>query len=381
MPTDDLYEIGLLGESMAPKRGDTLSEKFLIPPFSVMSARDGFWQERKRAWLSIGIQSELGRGEALVGGSGLYSGKDEKYGNFGPRVAKVSPGGSPRPACDYSQRQRGDGAGRPIETKLAEATEAAKGALTFTGAAASLDFYRVKEGTREETTTTGTSIFDPVLCELAYRWFCPPGGYVLDPFAGGSVRGIVAARLGRHYTGVDLSAPQIEANRSQGETLCADATLRPVWHCGDSATIRTICPDVHADFLFSCPPYGSLEQYSDNPKDLSTFTKDQFNTTYAHIIKEALSLLKNDRFACFVVGDYRDKTGCYCNLPGVTIAAFAEAGARLYNYAILVTAVGSLPIRVSRQFPIGKKLGKTHQDILVFVKGDPKRAAEACNDA
>jgi hypothetical protein len=34
-------------------------------------------------------------------------------------------------------------------------------------------------------TASGTSIFDPVLCEIAYRWFCPQGGTVLDPFAGG----------------------------------------------------------------------------------------------------------------------------------------------------------------------------------------------------
>lgn len=40
-----------------------------------------------------------------------------------------------------------------------------------------------------EVASTGTSIFDPVICEIAYRWFCPPGGTVLDPFAGGSVRG------------------------------------------------------------------------------------------------------------------------------------------------------------------------------------------------
>jgi len=48
----------------------------------------------------------------------------------------------------------------------------------------------------EASTASGTSIFDPVLCEIAYRWFCPAGGMVLDPFAGGSVRGIVASRLG-----------------------------------------------------------------------------------------------------------------------------------------------------------------------------------------
>ena len=62
----------------------------------------------------------------------------------------------------------------------------------------------------------GTSIFDPVLCELIYRWFAPKAGVVLDPFAGGSVRGIVAARLGLTYVGIDLRAEQVAANREQG---------------------------------------------------------------------------------------------------------------------------------------------------------------------
>jgi len=44
----------------------------------------------------------------------------------------------------------------------------------------------------------------------------------------------------------------------------------------------------------------------------------------------------------------------------------------------LVTSVGSLPIRVGRQFASGRKLGKTHQNVLVFVKGDGKKATEAC---
>jgi hypothetical protein len=64
-----------------------------------------------------------------------------------------------------------------------------------------------------EVASTGTSIFDPVVCEIAYRSFCPPGGAVLDPFAGGSVRGIVASKLGRPYTGIDLRAEQIDTAR------------------------------------------------------------------------------------------------------------------------------------------------------------------------
>ena len=73
---------------------------------------------------------------------------------------------------------------------------------------------------------TGTSIFDLVLCELVYRWFCPPAGLVLDPFAGGSVRGIVASKLGRRYCGVDLSARQIEANEEQARTICTEPMPR-----------------------------------------------------------------------------------------------------------------------------------------------------------
>nr|WP_254207989.1 ParB/Srx family N-terminal domain-containing protein [Paenibacillus sp. AK121] len=41
----------------------SLAERFGLPPFSVFDARKGWWQDRKRAWLSLGIRSELGRGE------------------------------------------------------------------------------------------------------------------------------------------------------------------------------------------------------------------------------------------------------------------------------------------------------------------------------
>jgi hypothetical protein len=45
------------------RRGDPgdLGEPFLYPPFSVFDTRTEAWQSRKRAWLALGIQSELGR--------------------------------------------------------------------------------------------------------------------------------------------------------------------------------------------------------------------------------------------------------------------------------------------------------------------------------
>lgn len=225
---------------------------------------------------------------------------------------------------------------------------------------------------RKAGLTTGTSIFDPVLCEIAYRWFCPQKGVVLDPFAGGSVRGVVASRLGYRYVGVDLRPEQIAANEAQRH-ICVDP--QPKWLCGDSMNIGKLCADVEADFIFSCPPYADLEVYSDDPADLSNMRYPKFRDAYFAIIKAACALLKPNCFACFVVGDARGKDGCYYGLPEDTHAAFLAAGLKKYNEAILLTAIGSLPIRVRKQFESGKKLGKTHQNVLIYVKGDWKKAA------
>jgi DNA modification methylase len=277
-----------------------LSDRFGIAPFSVFNAREGWWQDRKNTWLSLGIKSEEGRQENLL--------------------------------------------------QFSETAQIASG---------------------------GTSIFDPVLCELAYSWFSPEDGVVLDPFAGGSVRGVVASQLGRKYIGVELRAEQVKENIAQQE-ICSG--LPPVWHCGDSREIETICKGTEADFLFSCPPYADLERYSDNPSDISTLNYEDFVAAYREIIAAACSLLKQDRFACFVVGDVRDKRGSYRNFVGDTIEAFRAAGLHYYNEAILVTMVGSLPIRVGKQFASSRKLGKTHQNVLVFVKGDGKKATQACGE-
>jgi len=343
----DLFGKDLLGNSMEVKAAGKLAEKFMLPPFSVLNAREGWWQARKAAWLALGIESEVGRAAPT--------------------------GGSARKAADYSNRERGDVAGRAIPKN----PQGRGKNLTFQGGAASIDGYRVKEGLRDSTTEQGTSIFDPTLCELAYRWFAPPGGQIIDPFAGGSVRGIVAARLGYKYWGCDLRPEQIEANGRQAAALCPDN--KPVWACGDAADELDTAP--RADFVFSCPPYGDLERYSDDPRDLSAMDHPRFVEMYNFITEKACKALKPNRFAGYVIGNYRNPdTGLYRDLVGETIAAFKEAGCGLYNEAILVTQVASLSIRAEAQFTASRKLGKTHQNVLVFIKGDPVKAAAACGE-
>ncbi len=552
---------------------DALTRAFLFPPFSILSARQGDWAERKRQWISLGIKSEVGR-DAVC----LPSAKQlEKYGGYGM--------------------------------------------------------------------LSGTSIFDPVLCEISYRWFVAPGGTILDPFAGGSVRGIVAAWVGRKYVGIDLRPEQIEANRKQWEEigppkvgalggefvndpeemtpvqqhgniwmkrddlfevggvrggkvrtclalskgatgLCtagsrmspqvnivahiagklgvpcrlhtpdgdlspevndakkcggevvqhtpghnsviikrakddaierhwteipfgmeceeavrqtrkqvknlppckrlvvpvgsgmslsgilwglkdnnikvpvvgirvgADPTerldkfappewrdmveliqskqdyhdpapesvldgvqldpiyeskclpyiqdgdclwvvgiratamsdlsgkcLTPVWVVGDSLDMDTMKEvPAEVDMVFTCPPYEDLEVYSDDKRDLSNMGHDDFLKIYRKIIAKACARLRNNRFAVIVVGEVRFAEGGYRNFVGETISAFLEAGMTYYNEAIFVTPVGSLPIRITKQFQQSRKMGKTHQNVLVFVKGDPKLATEYCGE-
>ena len=295
-------EVDLSGVSDYDGRGDSgsLMEDFIAPPFSILDARQGYWQERKRKWKSLGLKSEIGRDDALLG-KGL---KD-----------------------------------------LAEKTGA---------------------------NLNGTSIFDPVLCEIMYRWFCPDGGKIFDCFAGGSVRGVVAGYLGYEYSGIELRKEQVEANRENAREIGVSAT----WYCDDSQNADQYVEDGYADLLFTCPPYADLEVYSDDPRDLSTMEYGEFLRVYTAIIGTALSKLKNDRFAVFVVGDVRGPDGFYRDFVSDTVRIFREKGVGLYNQIILIEQLATAPLRARRQFNGLRKVVKTHQNVLVFYKGDPQKIKE-----
>ena len=214
---------------------------------------------------------------------------------------------------------------------------------------------------------TGTSIFDPVLCELAYKWFCADGGKIYDCFAGGSVRGIVAAKLGYDYHGIDLRQEQIDANIANAKEI----GVCPNWYCDDSLNADKYVADESCDLVFSCPPYADLEVYSDDPRDISNMDYDGFCKVYAEIIAIACRKLKQDRFAVFVVGDVRDKKGFYRNFVDYTKKCFNDNGCMTYNEAILVDMLGTAMLRANGTFK-SRKLVKVHQNVLVFYKGNPK---------
>jgi hypothetical protein len=74
----------LFGDVPRGGHDSTLGDKFLVPPFTVLNAREGWWQERKRAWLALGIQSELGRG-GQAGMTNASNNAMQLAGGFSPR--------------------------------------------------------------------------------------------------------------------------------------------------------------------------------------------------------------------------------------------------------------------------------------------------------
>jgi len=299
---DKHEQLNIFGLTKNEEIESTLSDRFLIPPFSIFDTRQGYWQDRKKLWGGLGIRSEIGR-EATT---------------FNMK--------------DWADKKRDEG-------KLSG-----------------------------NTMPSDTSIFDPVICEVCYKWFCPDGGMIFDPFAGGSVRGIIAEKLGFKYVGIDLSEKQIEANRLNANEL----KVSPTWYSDDSVNVDKYLENESIDLIFSCPPYFDLEVYSDKPNDLSNMDFDAFKQTYIEIIKRACPKLKNDRFAIFVVGDIRDKNGYYRNLVDLTKCAFYKGECKVWNEIILLNQLTSAGMRSAAPFNANRKLTKVHQNILVFYKGDPK---------
>lgn len=210
------------------------------------------------------------------------------------------------------------------------------------------------------------SIFDPALCEVLYHWFCPENGTILDPFAGGSVRGIVANYLGYKYTGIDIRQEQIDSNREQAMDILP-IDKQPQWYVGDSNVLLDDNWQTKFDMVMSCPPYADLEVYSDLEGDISNKPYKQFLELYESIIDKSCKLLKKGGYACFVVGEVRDKNGFYIGFVPDTIKAFEKCGMKFYNEAILLNAIASASMRANGNMK-SKKLVKVHQNVLIFIK-------------
>lgn len=269
-----------------------LSDKFLVPPFTVLDSRQGYWQERKRYWHTLIEDKGESRQKTLSKG----------------KVTKFKP-------C---------------------------------------------------STSNGVSIFDPVLAELVNRWFGFEGCNTFDPFAGDTVFGYVSGYLKNNFTGIEIRKEQADINNARVK----DFNCRYI--CDDGQNVDVHLGKESQDLLFSCPPYFDLEVYSDLPNDASNQKNYQdFLQILKNAFTAAIGCLKHNRFAVITVGDIRNKEGFYYRFVDDIKNIFQANGMPLYNDMVLLEQVGSLCLRVNKQM-IYRKVGKCHQNVLVFYKGNPK---------
>ena len=234
-----------------------------------------------------------------------------------------------------------------------------------------------REGTLAEDSlmsdmNNGVSLLDPVLAEIIVGWFGFENGVAFDPFAGDTVFGYVAGSSGMGFKGIELRQEQATLNQKR----CSDANLPCHYYCDSSENMDKYIQDESVDLVFSCPPYADLEVYSNDPRDLSNMSHGDFFLIYKNILTNTYKKLKNNRFAVITIGEVRGKSGAYIGTVPKTIEIMEAAGYAFYNEIVLINSAGTLPLRAGKSMQATRKVGKMHQNVLVFVKGSPKKAAE-----
>ena len=289
----ELEEWGLDGfpfEQEPKEEHNKLQDTFVVPPFSVLDTKKGYWQERKKYWRNlIGDEGESREGALAKGDTNIMA-----------------------------------------------------------------------------ATNNGVSLLDPVLAEIANKWFGLDNCNTFDCFAGDSVFGYISDALGNTFTGIELRQEQTDLNNQRLKGS------KSKYICDDGQNVLKHIKEDSQDLLFSCPPYFDLEVYSDLKNDASN-QKDykDFLQILDNAFTGALKCLKDNRFAVIVVGDIRDKQGFYYGFADDVKNIFIRNGAKLYNEMIIAESIGTLPQRVGR-YMHNRKVGKCHQNVLVFYKGNPK---------
>lgn len=214
---------------------------------------------------------------------------------------------------------------------------------------------------------TGTySVFPAPLVEwIILRYGGPEGGRILDAFAGGPPRALVASIMGYQYVGFDVRQEQIDENMKILNRLGLADDVSYVH--GDGTKLKGSKEEF--DLALTCPPYFNVEVYSDQKDDISSFaTYDEFNFAMARCAATHYPLMKSGAFVCITVGNFRDKkSGELIDFRSDTVRNFQEAGFLFWQDVILSKNFGSAAKRSTNAWK-GQKLVARHEHLLVFRK-------------
>lgn len=282
-------------KKLRDKTSGALVGKFIVPPFSVLDSRQGYWSKRKNYWMEHTSSLTTTR---------------ENYGATG------------------------------------SSTSFSRGMIS--------------------SINGGVSIFDPVLAEVLFSWFCPSGGSILDPFAGSHSKAYVASKLGYEYVGIEFREDQVQSNIDATKNLKNVAFIH-----GDARNMaELLAPRDSFNFCCTSPPYYNLEVYSKD--DASAFESyPEFLEFYRAVWKQLFHQMAHNSFVALQVGEIRNNGNEYHGFVPDTVNALTDAGFKYYNDIVLLTPNGTAAMRVAQNMKT-RKIVKTHQNILVFYKGNLK---------
>ncbi len=213
--------------------------------------------------------------------------------------------------------------------------------------------------------TGSHSVFPAPLVEwILVRYGGPPGGRILDAFAGGPPRAVVSTIMGHKYVGVEIRQEQIDENK---------ATLKDLKLSGAEYILSDgrFLDGVEGEFdgCLECPPYWNLEQYSDLEEDLSNLGSYwEFNAAMHMSATSHFPLMKSGAFVCMVVGPFRDKkSGELIDFPAHTVENYRDAGFIYWQQVVLSKNFASAAKRSTNAWK-GHKLVPCHEFLLVFRK-------------
>lgn len=212
--------------------------------------------------------------------------------------------------------------------------------------------------------TATHSVFPAPLVEwILLRYSGGPGGGILDAFAGGPVRAVVATIMGYKYTGFEIRQEQIDENSL---ALAKLGLVGAGFILGDGRFMEEAAGEFSLGL--TCPPYHNLEVYSNQSNDLSNMSSyAEFMAGIDFCANAYFRLLKPGAFMCFICGPFRDKAGELIDFPAHSVECFKEAGFFYHQQIVLSKNFGSAAKRSGNAWK-NSKLVPIHEFLLVFRK-------------
>lgn len=155
--------------------------------------------------------------------------------------------------------------------------------------------------------------------------FSHQGELVLDPFVGSGTTLLAAQDTNRNAVGFDLSPDYIELSKGRISQQSLVNSSRQIAITDDARNIARYLPEESLSLIATSPPYanllnrkrknksrrdrkneqlGTIEQYSQDPRDLGTMDLDTYSNNMGSIFESLLPLL-------------RPKAHCVINVPDI----------------------------------------------------------------